>query len=73
VHRKMRAAGVAAELHVFEGQSHAQYAADPAAPETTSAGRAPGAAQHERSDVVRRRPGAHASPLARFFDKHLAR
>jgi epsilon-lactone hydrolase len=34
VHRKMRAAGVEAELHVFEGQSHAQYAADPLAPET---------------------------------------
>ena len=34
VHRKMRAAGVDAELHVFEGQSHAQYAADLSAPET---------------------------------------
>jgi epsilon-lactone hydrolase len=34
VHRKMRAAGVQADLHVFEGQSHAQYAADPDAPET---------------------------------------
>ena len=34
VHRKMRAAGVEAELVVFEGQSHAQYAADPFAPET---------------------------------------
>lgn len=34
VHRKMRAAGVEAELHVFEGQSHAQYAADLSAPET---------------------------------------
>jgi acetyl esterase/lipase len=34
VHRKMRQAGVVAELHVFEGQSHAQYAADPYAPET---------------------------------------
>jgi len=34
VHRKLRAAGVQAELHVFEGQSHAQYAADPYAPET---------------------------------------
>jgi len=34
VHRKMRAAGVEAALHVFEGQSHAQYAADPSAPET---------------------------------------
>src|SRR6202035_1979776 len=32
VHRKMRAAGVEAELHVFEGQSHAQYAGDPVAP-----------------------------------------
>ena len=29
VHRKMRAAGVDAELEVFEGQSHAQYQADP--------------------------------------------
>ena len=34
VHRKMRAAGVDAELEVFEGQSHAQYQADPTAPET---------------------------------------
>jgi epsilon-lactone hydrolase len=34
VHRKMRAAGVDAELEVFEGQSHAQYQADPLAPET---------------------------------------
>jgi monoterpene epsilon-lactone hydrolase len=33
VHRKMRAAGVDAELQVF-GQSHAQYQADPSAPET---------------------------------------
>jgi epsilon-lactone hydrolase len=34
VHRKMRVAGVDAELQVFEGQSHAQYQADPSAPET---------------------------------------
>jgi acetyl esterase/lipase len=34
VHRKMRAAGVDAELEVFEGQSHAPYQADPFAPET---------------------------------------
>ena len=34
VHRKMRQAGVVADLHVFEGQSHAQYAGDPDAPET---------------------------------------
>jgi len=34
VHRKMRAAGVEAALNVFEGQSHAQYAGDPSAPET---------------------------------------
>ena len=34
VHRKLRQAGVIADLHVFEGQSHAQYAADPDAPET---------------------------------------
>jgi monoterpene epsilon-lactone hydrolase len=34
VHRKLRAAGVDAQLHVFEGQSHAQYYADPGAPET---------------------------------------
>ena len=34
VHRKLRAASVEAELHVFEGQSHAQYYADPYAPET---------------------------------------
>ena len=34
VHRKLRQAGVVADLHAFEGQSHAQYAGDPAAPET---------------------------------------
>ena len=34
VHRKMRAAGVDAELEVFEGQSHAQYQADPSSVET---------------------------------------
>jgi len=34
MHRKMRAAGVDVELEVFEGQSHAQYQADPFAPET---------------------------------------
>jgi len=34
VHRKLRQAGVVADLHVFEGQSHAQYAGDPNAPET---------------------------------------
>jgi len=34
VHRKMRAAGVDAELEVFEGQSHAQYQADPSSAET---------------------------------------
>ena len=34
VHRKLRQAGVVSDLHVFEGQSHAQYAGDPSAPET---------------------------------------
>jgi epsilon-lactone hydrolase len=34
VHRKLRQAGVVADLHVFEGQSHAQYAGDPDAAET---------------------------------------
>jgi acetyl esterase/lipase len=34
VHRKLRQAGVVADLHVFEGQSHAQYAGDAYAPET---------------------------------------
>jgi epsilon-lactone hydrolase len=34
VHRKLRAAGVVAELHVFEGQSHGQYSVAPDAPET---------------------------------------
>ena len=33
VHRKLRQAGVVADLHVFEGQSHAQYQSDPDAPE----------------------------------------
>lgn len=34
VHRKLRQAGVEAVLQVFEGQSHAQYQADPFEPET---------------------------------------
>jgi acetyl esterase/lipase len=34
VHRKMRAAGVAADLVVFEAQSHPQCAADPWEPDT---------------------------------------
>ena len=34
MHRKLRAAGVEAALQVWEGQSHAQYNADPTAPET---------------------------------------
>lgn len=34
VHRKLRQAGVVSDLHVFEGQSHAQYYADPFGPET---------------------------------------
>ena len=36
-HRKLREAGVPATLQVFEGFSHAQYLADPAAPETAEA------------------------------------
>jgi len=36
-HRKLREAGVKAELEVFEGFSHAQYLFDPAAPETKEA------------------------------------
>jgi acetyl esterase/lipase len=37
VHRKLRQAGVVAELHVYEGQSHAQYVRDVNAPETKEA------------------------------------
>jgi monoterpene epsilon-lactone hydrolase len=37
VHRKLRQAGVEAELHVYEGQSHAQYMRDSTAPETKEA------------------------------------
>jgi len=33
-HRKLRRAGVEAELQVFEGMSHAQFTFDPTAPET---------------------------------------
>ncbi len=36
-HRKLRDAGVEAELQVFEGFSHAQYLFDPTAPETKTA------------------------------------
>ena len=34
VQRKLRRAGVTAELQLFDGQSHGQYLFDPAAPET---------------------------------------
>ena len=37
VHRKLRQAGVDAELQVYEGQSHAQYMRDGNAPETKEA------------------------------------
>jgi acetyl esterase/lipase len=36
-HRKLRRAGVVADLHVYEGQSHAQYGFDANAPETKEA------------------------------------
>jgi monoterpene epsilon-lactone hydrolase len=34
VHRKLRQAGVAAQLEVYEGQSHGQFLIDPEMPET---------------------------------------
>jgi epsilon-lactone hydrolase len=37
VHRKLRRAGVEAALHVYEGQAHAQYLFNDAAPETREA------------------------------------
>ena len=37
VHRKLRAAGVEAELEVYEGQSHAQFGRDDRLPETKEA------------------------------------
>ena len=37
VHRKLRAAGVEAQLEVFEGESHAQYGRDDRIPETKEA------------------------------------
>jgi len=37
VHRKLREAGVEAQLEVYEGQSHGQYIPDPSAPETKEA------------------------------------
>jgi epsilon-lactone hydrolase len=37
VHRKLREAGIDAQLEVFEGQSHAQYGFDDRAPETKQA------------------------------------
>jgi epsilon-lactone hydrolase len=36
-HRKLRRAGVEADLNVYEGQSHAQYGFDPNAPESKEA------------------------------------
>ena len=36
-HRKLRRAGVEADLNVYEGQSHAQYGINPDAPETREA------------------------------------
>ena len=37
VHRKLRAAGIDAQLEVFEGQSHAQFGMNDRAPETREA------------------------------------
>jgi epsilon-lactone hydrolase len=37
MHRKLRLAGVEAEIQVFEGMAHAQYFRDPAAPESKEA------------------------------------
>lgn len=37
VHRKLKRAGVEAELNVYEGMSHAQYQIDPTVPETKEA------------------------------------
>jgi len=37
MHRKLRLAGVEAELQVFEGMSHVEYMRDPAAPENKEA------------------------------------
>jgi monoterpene epsilon-lactone hydrolase len=37
VHRRLRQAGVTAELHVFEGLSHIEYTIVPTAPETKEA------------------------------------
>ena len=37
VHRRLREAGVEAQLEVYEGQSHAQYGANDRAPETSEA------------------------------------
>lgn len=37
VHRRLRQAGIEAELHVYEGQSHAHYMRDVNAPETKEA------------------------------------
>lgn len=37
VHRKLRTAGVTAELHVFEGQSHADYLRAVPSPEAADA------------------------------------
>ena len=37
VHRKLREAGIDAQLEVFEGMSHAQYQFDDRAPETREA------------------------------------
>jgi epsilon-lactone hydrolase len=36
-HRKLRRAGVEADLNIYEGQSHAQFDNDPDAPETKEA------------------------------------
>ena len=37
VHRKLRQANVEADLHIYEGQSHAHYLFNDAAPETREA------------------------------------
>jgi epsilon-lactone hydrolase len=53
VHRKLRQAGVVADLHVFESHSHAQYQGDPEAPETKEHFGEPTSCQtHDIADLV---------------------
>ena len=70
VHRKLRQAGVEAELEVYEGQSHAQYMRDGNAPETKEAFRKSPASSTSTSGS---RPACSRRHEGLYFGAHRGR